>query len=127
MSLAICAISGFLRDPYSTQFTRLASPCLAAPFGADAIGRDLLARIGSGMLSTLKVGFIATFLSFIIGLILGFVTKFSQGLIEITKGIPYIVAGLLLAGLTSMSPNSALIVIVVVSWAPLAAHCASLV
>ncbi|MBK2356680.1 ABC transporter permease subunit [Francisella hispaniensis] len=127
MSLAICAISGSLRDPYSTQFTRLASPSLAAPFGADAIGRDLLARIGSGMLSTLKVGFIATFLSFIIGLILGFISKFSQGLIEITKGIPYIVAGLLIAGLTSMSPNSALIAIVVVSWAPLATHCASLV
>ncbi|MFA0125689.1 ABC transporter permease subunit, partial [Vibrio sp. 10N.261.48.A2] len=51
----------------------------------------------------------------------------SQGLIEITKGIPYIIAGLLVAGLTGMNPNSALIAIVLVSWAPLAAHCSSLI
>ena len=125
--LVICAGWSLLRDPYSIQFSRLASPSFAAPFGADAVGRDLLARVGGGMLSTLKMGILATFLSLAIGLILGFVTRFSQGLIEITKGVPYIVAGLLVAGLTGMNPNSALFAIVLVSWAPLAAHCASLV
>ncbi|WP_063651416.1 ABC transporter permease subunit [Aliivibrio fischeri] len=122
-----CACWALIRDPYAIQFSRLEAPSFAAPFGADAVGRDLLARIGGGMLSTLKMGVVATFLSLFIGLLLGFVTRFSQGLIEITKGVPYIVAGLLVAGLTGMSPNSALIAIVLVSWAPLAAHCASLV
>ncbi len=122
-----CACWALIRDPYTIQFSRLEAPNFAAPFGADAVGRDLLARIGGGMLSTLKMGVVATFLSLFIGLLLGFVTRFSQGLIEITKGVPYIVAGLLVAGLTGMSPNSALIAIVLVSWAPLAAHCASLV
>ena len=79
------------------------------------------------MLSTIQMGLLATILSFLLGLCLGFVTRFSQGLIEITKGVPYIVAGLLIAGLTGMNPNSALIAIVLVSWAPLAAHCSSLV
>ncbi|MGF1787777.1 ABC transporter permease subunit [Photobacterium swingsii] len=125
--LAVCVGWALFRDPYAIQFSRLASPSLAAPFGADAVGRDLLARVGGGMLSTVKMGIVATGLSLAIGLILGFVTRFSQGLIEITKGIPYIVAGLLVAGLTGMNPNSALIAIVLVSWAPLAAHCASLV
>jgi peptide/nickel transport system permease protein len=127
VSLAICAGWALLRDPYSIQFARLASPGFAAPFGADAIGRDLLARVGGGMLSTLKMGMLATFLSFAIGLMSGFMTRFSQGLIEISKGMPYIVAGLLVAGLTGMNSNSALIAIVLISWAPLAAHCASLV
>ncbi|WP_431193061.1 ABC transporter permease subunit [Vibrio alginolyticus] len=121
-----CAGWALMRDPYTIQFTRLESPSLAAPFGADAVGRDLLARVGGGMMSTIKMGIIATFLSLVIGLLLGFVTRYSQGLIEITKGVPYIVAGLLIAGLTGMNPNSALIAIVMVSWAPLAAHCASL-
>ncbi|UJF16874.1 ABC transporter permease subunit [Vibrio sp. SS-MA-C1-2] len=121
-----CASWALMRDPYTIQFTRLQSPSLAAPFGADAVGRDLLARVGGGMISTIKMGVIATFLSLMIGLLLGFVTRYSQGLIEITKGVPYIVAGLLVAGLTGMNPNSALIAIVMVSWAPLAAHCASL-
>ncbi len=122
-----CACWALIRDPYAIQFSRLEAPSFAAPFGADAVGRDLLARSGGGMLSTLKMGMVATLLSLFIGLLLGFVTRFSQGLIEITKGVPYIVAGLLVAGLIGMNPNSALIAIVLVSWAPLAAHCASLV
>ncbi|PSW16830.1 transporter [Photobacterium rosenbergii] len=115
-----------MRDPYTSQFSRLLSPSLAAPLGADAVGRDLLARVGQGMLSTLSMGVLATILSLLVGLIMGFNTKLSQGLIEVTKGTPYIVAGLLVAGLSGMNPNSALIAVVLVSWAPLASHCSSL-
>ncbi|MGR5095256.1 ABC transporter permease subunit [Vibrio maritimus] len=114
-------------DPFTSQYVRLAAPSLEAPLGADGIGRDLMARIGAGMLSTFKEGFIATLLSLLVGIILGFNTRISQGLIEITKGVPYIIAGLLVAGLTGMHPSSAMIAIVFVSWAPLAAHCSSLI
>ncbi|MCK8080916.1 ABC transporter permease subunit [Vibrio sp. 1CM24A] len=124
--IAIVVWAAF-RDPYTSQFARLASPSWQAPLGADGIGRDLLARIGSGMISTFQAGILATFLSLVTGIVMGFNTRFSQGLIEITKGIPYIIAGLLVAGLTGMNPNSALIAIVLVSWAPLAAHCSSLI
>ena len=125
--LSAIVIWAAFRDPYTSQFARLADPSWQAPLGADGIGRDLLARIGSGMVSTFQAGMLATFLSLVTGIIMGFNTRFSQGLIEITKGIPYIVAGLLVAGLTGMNPNSALIAIVLVSWAPLAAHCSSLI
>ena len=124
--IAIVVWAAF-RDPYTSQFARLASPSWQAPLGADGIGRDLLARIGSGMVATFQAGILATFLSLVTGIVMGFNTRFSQGLIEITKGIPYIIAGLLVAGLTGMNPNSALIAIVLVSWAPLAAHCSSLI
>lgn len=124
--IAIVVWAAF-RDPYTSQFSRLADPSWQAPLGADGIGRDLLARIGSGMVATFQAGILATFLSLVTGIIMGFNTRFSQGLIEITKGIPYIIAGLLVAGLTGMNPNSALIAIVLVSWAPLAAHCSSLI
>ncbi|MFS1466590.1 ABC transporter permease subunit [Vibrio lentus] len=124
--IAIVVWAAF-RDPYTSQFSRLADPSWQAPLGADGIGRDLLARIGSGMVSTFQAGILATFLSLLTGIVMGFNTRFSQGLIEITKGIPYIIAGLLVAGLTGMNPNSALIAIVLVSWAPLAAHCSSLI
>ncbi|NOH33550.1 ABC transporter permease subunit [Vibrio chagasii] len=125
--LIAIVIWAFFRDPYTSQFARLASPSWQAPLGADGIGRDLLARIGSGMVATFQAGILATFLSLVTGIIMGFNTRFSQGLIEITKGIPYIIAGLLVAGLTGMNPDSALIAIVLVSWAPLAAHCSSLI
>ncbi|PQJ64357.1 transporter [Vibrio chagasii] len=125
--LIAIVIWAFFRDPYTSPFARLAAPSWQAPLGADGIGRDLLARIGSGMVATFQAGILATFLSLVTGIIMGFNTRFSQGLIEITKGIPYIIAGLLVAGLTGMNPNSALIAIVLVSWAPLAAHCSSLI
>ncbi|PMN96800.1 transporter [Vibrio splendidus] len=125
--LSAIVIWAAFRDPYTSQFSRLADPSWQVPLGADGIGRDLLARIGSGMVSTFQAGILATFLSLVTGIIMGFNTRFSQGLIEITKGIPYIIAGLLVAGLTGMNPNSALIAIVLVSWAPLAAHCSSLI
>ncbi|MDN3717665.1 ABC transporter permease subunit [Vibrio breoganii] len=115
-----------LNDPYTSQFGRLVSPSLDIPLGSDAIGRDLFARVGTGMLSTLQGGILATVLSLFVGIALGLCTRYSQGLIEITKGLPYIIVGLLVAGLTGMSPYSALIAIVVTSWAPLAAHCSSL-
>lgn len=119
-------------DPFTSQYVRLAAPSFEAPLGADGIGRDLMARIGAGMLSTFKEGFIATLLSLLVGILLGFNTRISQGLIEITKGVPYIIAGLLVCwlrveGLTGMHPSSAMIAIVFVSWAPLAAHCSSLI
>ena len=64
-----CAGWALMRDPYTIQFTRLESPSFAAPFGADAVGRDLLARVGGGMMSTIKMGIIATFLSLVLSLI----------------------------------------------------------
>lgn len=121
-----CAFWAGLRDPLTSQFMRLEAPSFAAPFGSDAIGRDLLARVGMGMLSTIQGGIWATILALTLGMLMGFFTRYTQGLIEITKAVPYLIAGLLVAGLTGMNPNSALISIVLVSWAPLAAHCASL-
>ncbi|MDN2481359.1 ABC transporter permease subunit [Vibrio agarivorans] len=125
-SLAIVVWWASQRDATTSQFARLAAASFDAPMGADGIGRDLLARVGQGMIATIKAGAFATLLSLIVGLAMGFCTRFSQGFIEITKGVPYIIAGLLVAGLTGMNPNSALIAIVLVSWAPLAAHCSSL-
>lgn len=66
----------------------------------------MLARVGQGMIETLQGGVIATFLSLVVGILLGFCTRFSQGFIEITKGVPYIVAGLLVAGLTGMNQTA---------------------
>jgi peptide/nickel transport system permease protein len=125
-SLTIIVWWASQRDATTSQFARLAAASFDAPMGADGIGRDLLARVGQGMIATIKAGAFATLLSLIVGLAMGFCTRFSQGFIEITKGVPYIIAGLLVAGLTGMNPNSALIAIVLVSWAPLAAHCSSL-
>lgn len=124
--LVFCALWALLRDPYTIAHPRLAPMSGALPFGADAVGRDLLARIGAGMFTTLKLGLIATALSLLLGLIMGIAHRYTQGVIEVTKAIPYIVAGLLVAGLTGMASYSAMLAIVLVSWAPLASHCTSL-
>ncbi|MBG6192303.1 ABC-type dipeptide/oligopeptide/nickel transport system permease component [Arthrobacter sp. CAN_A212] len=44
--LAIITVAGVFRDPFASAHPRLAPPSWAIPFGADASGRDLLARVG---------------------------------------------------------------------------------
>ncbi|MET1036224.1 MAG: hypothetical protein ABWX68_13405 [Arthrobacter sp.] len=53
--LAALVAGGLLRDPLVSAHARLSPPSWAPPFGADASGRDLLARVGHGALVTLGV------------------------------------------------------------------------
>ena len=47
--LVVLVIAGLTRDPPTVVLTaRLAAPSARLPFGADALGRDLLARFGHG-------------------------------------------------------------------------------
>ncbi|MBM6550061.1 ABC transporter permease subunit [Marinomonas ostreistagni] len=51
----------------------------------------------------------------------------AEALCDVMLVLNHIIAGLLIAGIFGMTPYSALIAIVLVSWAPLAAHCSSLI
>lgn len=49
----------------------LAEPSLSHPFGTDQLGRDVLARMIWGARISLKVGFVATGIAVLIGIVLG--------------------------------------------------------
>ena len=128
--LAGTTVAGLLRDPYTPEHSRLQAPSLALPLGADASGRDLLARVGHGAASTVGTAVLVCVLAAVIGIAAGLLPRLSTGPVEVTNAAPPVLAGLVTAaalGPTSQPVGSAAIAVLVVSWAPLAAHTAALV
>lgn len=125
MLLAI-TVAGLLRDPFSSGHARLAAPSIILPFGADASGRDLLARVGHGAVVTLGTSLIVVLACLVIGVIIGLFPRAATGPLEVTNAVPPVLAGLVVAGLAGPSAHGAALAVALVSWAPLASHTAAL-
>lgn len=125
--LIVLIVSGLPRDPFALDYTRLQPPSWELPLGADASGRDVLARISHGALSTIGVGAIVAAICLLLGLVIGMFPNLGSGPIEVTNAAPPILAGLIVAAIMGPSSFGAAIAVTLVSWAPLAAHTAALV
>jgi peptide/nickel transport system permease protein len=125
-ALLAIIVAGLLRDPFSSSHARLAAPSLALPFGADASGRDLLARVGHGAIATLGTSLFVVLACLALGIIIGLFPLAATGPLEVTNAAPPIIAGLVVAAITGPSAEGAAIAVTLVSWAPLAAHTAAL-
>lgn len=120
-------IAGLPRDPYSVAFGRLQPPSLALPFGADASGRDLLARVAHGTLGTLLPSVGIVLVAVLIGLALAVLGEITRGPAEIANATPPILAGVIIAALLGPSVGGAALAVLWVSWPPLTAHAAALI
>ncbi|MFD0369774.1 ABC transporter permease subunit [Streptomyces sp. NPDC059071] len=119
---------GLLRDPYAVDVTaRLAAPSAARPLGADALGRDVLARLGHGAASTVGTAAAVTLLSLLVGLALGVLPGVAAGFADVANALPPVLTGLLVAAATGPGTGAAALAVTLVSWPPLAAHAAALV
>lgn len=125
--LIVIVVAGLPRDPYALDYTRLQAPSWELPLGADASGRDVLARISHGALATMGVGALVAAICLVIGLVVGMFPNAGAGPIEVTNAAPPIIAGLITAAVLGPSSFGAAIAVAAVSWAPLAAHTAALV
>ncbi|MEQ9772408.1 ABC transporter permease subunit [Pectobacterium jejuense] len=125
--LALLLLAGLPRDPYTSAFLRLQPPSFLLPFGADAMGRDLLARVAHGTLNTCLLALAVSLACLAIGLFVGLFPRLFTGPIEVTNALPPVIAGLLVAAVNGPTATGAAIAIIAVSWAPLAAHTAALV
>ncbi|WP_309055815.1 ABC transporter permease subunit, partial [Streptomyces sp.] len=118
---------GLLRDPYAVDLaSRLAGPSAAHPLGADALGRDVLARLGHGAAATVGTAVAVTALSWLVALVLGFLPGTAAGLADIANALPPVITGLLVAAVTGPGTGAAALAVTLVSWPPLAAHAAAL-
>lgn len=118
--------AGLLRDPFLSAHPRLAPPGWALPFGADASGRDILARVGHGAVTTLGTALLVVLVCLVVGVALGLFPLAATGPLEVTNAAPPILAGLVVAALIGPSAQGAALAVAAVSWAPLAAHTAAL-
>jgi peptide/nickel transport system permease protein len=125
--LGTLVVAGLPRDPYATSFGRLAAPGPGIPLGADASGRDLLARIGHGAAATIGTAALITVGCLVVGVLVGLLPRLSTGPVEVANALPPIVVGLVVAALAGPTGTGAAIAVLLVSWAPLAAHTSALV
>lgn len=118
--------AGLLRDPYTSAHPRLAAPAWSLPFGADASGRDLLARVGHGAAGTLGTALVVVLVCLAVGIAVGLFPLAATGPLEVANAAPPILAGLVVAATTGPSAQGAALAVAAVGWAPLAAHTAAL-
>jgi peptide/nickel transport system permease protein len=109
-------------DPNNPIYTRLEGPSWAHPFGTDDLGRDLLARVIHGAQVSLYVGVIAIGISLVTGLLIGLVSAFYRGfvdlvlmrVVDIAFAFPLLVLAILIVGLLGPSRRNAMIAIGIV-------------
>jgi peptide/nickel transport system permease protein len=84
--LLVCAIFAPLiapYDPYAPDFgVRLQGPSWQHLLGTDSLGRDTLTRIIYGSRTSLIVGLVAVFMASTIGMILGLVAGYFEGIVH---------------------------------------------
>jgi ABC-type dipeptide/oligopeptide/nickel transport system permease subunit len=128
-ALALLALvtAGLLRDPLQVDTAaRLLPPSLEHPLGTDALGRDLLARLGHGAQRTAGVALVVTVVSAVTGLLLGMASRASAGPTEVVSTLPAVLAGLLIVGVTGPSVWGAAGAVCAVGWSPYAAQTSAL-
>ena len=125
--LAAMVAWGIGRDPYTVVADKLQDPSVALPLGYDSLGRDVLARVAHGAVSTVSSAVVVTVACFVIALLVGLVPRAATGFIEVANAAPPVLAGLIIAGVFGPSATGAAIAVASVGWAPLASHAAGLV
>ncbi|MFE7929215.1 ABC transporter permease subunit [Streptomyces sp. NPDC057456] len=125
LSVVICL--GLPRDPLALDTAaRLRPPSTAHPFGTDALGRDVLARVAHGALDTLLLALAISALALTAGVLLGLLPRLSGPLVDTVNAVPPVLAALLVTAVWGSGPTTPVLAVAVVAWAPLAAHTSAL-
>ena len=101
---------------------RLQSPSWSHPAGTDALGRDLLTRLFHGARVTLKIGFLGVLIGVSAGTVVGLVSGFFAGKIDIVlqrlvdalMAFPILILALSLASIREPSDTNTLVIIGIV-------------
>ncbi|WP_079658385.1 ABC transporter permease subunit [Streptomyces sp. 3214.6] len=118
---------GLPRDPLALDTrARLQPPSTAHPFGTDALGRDVLARVAHGALDTLLLALAISAIALTAGVLLGLLPRLSGPLVDTVNAVPPVLAALLVGAVWGSGPTAPVLAVAVVAWAPLAAHTAAL-
>ncbi|WP_217133240.1 ABC transporter permease subunit [Streptomyces sp. AC558_RSS880] len=124
--VAVVAL-GLPRDPLALDTgERLRAPSLAHPFGTDALGRDLLARVGHGALDTLLLALGISAVALCAGVLLGLLPRLSGPLADTVNAVPPVLGALLVTAAVGGGTATPAIAVAAVAWTPLAAHTSAL-
>lgn len=125
--LLVVVALGLTRDPLALDTgARLQPPSWAHPLGTDALGRDLLARIGHGAFTTLALAVTINAAALLTGVLLGLLPRLSGPLVDTVNAVPAVLAGLIVAGVAGSGAATPALAVAAVAWVPLAAHTTAL-
>lgn len=118
---------GLPRDPLALDTNaRLQPPSPGHPFGTDALGRDLLARVGHGAVDTLLLAAAISAFCLLTGVLLGLLPRLSGPLVDTVNAVPPVLVALLATAVWGSGPATPALAVAAVAWAPLAAHTSAL-
>ena len=111
-----------LRDPLRVSGDRLAAPTVAFPFGTDALGRDLFSRVLFGARLSMQVAALSVAAATLFGGILGLVSGYVGGFVDLAIGrvmdvffaFPAILLALGIVAALGSDPRNVIIAIAVV-------------
>lgn len=123
--IVVAVVGPFLvKDPLNTDGLAKESPTNQHWFGTDTLGRDVLARVVYGIRLSLIIGFIATAVETLIGIVVGAVAGWFRGIIDtvlmrfvdIILGVPYLVLALALVSVIGRGVSAVIITLAVTAW-----------
>ena len=118
---------GLPRDPLALDTTlRLQHPTWAHPFGTDALGRDLLARVAHGAVDTLLLALVISAVALGTGVLLGLLPRLSGPLADTVNAVPPVLAALLVTAVAGSGAATPALAVAALAWTPLAAHTSAL-
>lgn len=128
--LFIMIFASFITDEMlSVEFTRKNQlPSLRHPFGTDWLGRDMFLRTVKGLQKSIVIGFISSFFSSIIALIIGglaatmpkWIDDILRIAIDLVMGIPHLVLIILISVLAGRGMKGLIVGITLTHWPSLA-------
>ncbi|MEV0739762.1 ABC transporter permease subunit [Streptomyces sp. NPDC050549] len=118
---------GLPRDPLALNTgLRLQHPTWAHPFGTDALGRDLLARIAHGAVDTLLLALAISAAALTTGVLLGLLPRLSGPLVDTVNAVPPVLVALLVTAVAGGGSGTPALAVALLAWTPLAAHTSAL-
>lgn len=124
--LVVVAVVGpfLVRDPLNTAGISKESPTNQHWFGTDSLGRDVFARVVYGIRLSLMIGFVATAVETVIGVLVGAFSGWFKGivdtllmrLVDILLGIPYLVLALALVAVLGKGVKAVILTLAVTAW-----------
>lgn len=112
-------------DPTAVHMeNRLLAPCQAHPLGTDALGRDVLSRVIYGGRASLLLAVVATCCSMGVGLAIGILAGYCEGLVDtiitgisnVFQGLPSTILMIALVGILGTNNYSIVFALVLTSW-----------
>lgn len=96
----------------------------AHPFGTDALGRDILARVASGGWISLKVGFVSVAGSVVLGVGMGLIAGYYRGIwdvivmrfADVQLALPFILLAITFVAIVGGSLTNTIILLIVSQW-----------